>query len=92
MIERTPRLVDRTLLFTALVGVALLGCELAVDPDVSLAVIPPQTCTVCLDAADTVVTESDGNVIIVPVASLDDGGEAADGEDGEASDANAADR
>jgi hypothetical protein len=90
MFTRPPRPFVRPFFFTALAGGALLGCELAVDPDVSLAVVPPQTCAVCLDASDTVITEPDGNVLIVPVASLDDGGNADDAAAGDALDASEA--
>lgn len=68
---RRQRLAAR--IFVALAGLALAGCELAVHPDVSLAEAPVPTCEVCLSDADTVVTEPDGNVLIVPTDSLDAG-------------------
>ncbi len=67
-----PRLAAR-FVFVAVVlaGAALAGCELAVHPDLELAEVPVQPCEVCLSDADTVITEPDGNVLIVPTDTLD---------------------
>ncbi len=86
MVIESPRFVVRSVVFTALAGVFLaaaalaVGCELAVNPDVGLAEVPVQPCLPCLDASETVITEPDGNVLIVPIDSLDAGGD--DDDDG----------
>ena len=85
-----PRLFARPLFFTmAFAGLAataaLFGCELAVNPDVALAEVPAPVCVPCLDASETVITEPDGNVIILPTDSLDGSAEAGDDDDAEAS-------
>ncbi len=91
---KSPRIVGHSFVFTVLVGaslaglaaLALAGCELAVNPDVGLAEVPAPVCIPCLDAADTVITEPDGNVLIVPIASLDGGGDDDDDEDAQSAD------
>ncbi len=65
------------------VSAALVGCELAVNPDVGLAEVPAPTCLPCLDASETVITEPDGNVVIVPIDSLDGGSDDTSAEAGE---------
>jgi hypothetical protein len=78
MIPRQRRLLARSILVSAVAAglvasAALVGCELAVNPDVGLAEVPAPTCLPCLDASETVITEPDGNVVIVPIDSLDGG-------------------
>ena len=86
MVIESPRFVVRSVVLIALAGAFLaaaalaVGCELAVNPDVSLAEVPVQPCLPCLDASETVITEPDGNVLIVPIDTLDAGD--ADGGDG----------
>ncbi len=75
----------RQLLAGLALAVAVTGCELAVHPDLSLAEVPVPPCEVCLSDADTVVTEPDGNVLIVPTDTLD-GGEDGDSGGDDASD------
>ena len=79
---KSTRNAARSLIVTTLAGMlaggAVVGCELAVNPDVGLAEVPAPTCIPCLDASETVITEPDGNVVIVPLDSLgqDAGGDA----------------